>query len=57
MVASRQGVSNQTVRREQESGRTQLAAPAVPARPRGHRAARRRQRVRFVGRRQGQADC
>lgn len=55
MVASGQGVAHQAVRREQESGRSEPATPAVPTRARRLRAPRRGPRVRAVGRGQGQA--
>lgn len=55
MVASGQGVPDQAVRREQEPGGAEPAAPVVPARPRRVRAPRRRARVRALGRGQGQA--
>lgn len=55
MVASGQGVSDQAVRREQEPGGAEPAAPAVPARARGLRAPRGRQRVLALGTGQGEA--
>lgn len=55
VVASGQGVPDQAVRREQEPGRAEPAAPAVPTWPRRLRAPRRRASLRALAGGEGQA--